>query len=580
MVLGAVGCLWRWIVSAEVPAGGAGEQTVEDVRRIQEWDDLRALADEVFAEHRRESTGETEVGLDDPVVDGGGGADAGRTSDPGSSVQRLEDAFIGEWISGRYLQGRFLFTAVFGWVKFDGRRWVPVVESVVAEVIRRALIDFHTAQAEARADPKRLQEISRLLSASRIRALTFIAKLGLTTDRQFDGHPHLLNVANGVVDLRNGVLLEHDPELMFTKLARVNYRPGARHPDWDQALAAVRADVAEWLQTRFGQGITGEPVSDDKLMVLMGGGSNGKTCLVDAIRCSVGPDYAVAMPERVLLARQGEHPTELMVLHGARLALMEEFPELGHLNVKRTKDLLGTGEMTARYCGKDTVAWKPTHTPVVTTNYLPRVDESDNGTWRRLVMVDFPYTFVRQGAPLKTPAYRHGDHRLRERLREGRDGQHEAVLAWLVEGAVRWYRNGRELPDDPPSVQETTQRWRKNSDVLLRFIDERLVFDPQAQVVATELFEDFNQWLQSNGHKSWSDQSFSARLAQHGQAIANDVAKKRSRRSSALRLSRRTSRLLGATGATTGSAVPKQFTAWVGIRFQTEDDQEPGHDHA
>ena len=68
---------------------------------------------------------------------------------------------------------------------------------------------------------------------------------------------------------------------------------------------------------------------------------------------------------------------------------MEEFPELGHLNVKRLKDLHGTGRITARYIGKDSVSWQATHTMFVTTNYLPRVDESDHGTWRRLALVDF-----------------------------------------------------------------------------------------------------------------------------------------------------------------------------------------------
>jgi putative DNA primase/helicase len=102
---------------------------------------------------------------------------------------------------------------------------------------------------------------------------------------------------------------------------------------------------------------------------------------------------AVTLPDRVLLARSTDHPTELMTLRGARLGLMEEFPEPGHLNVKRLKDLLGTGEMSARYCGTDSVTWKPSHTPFVTTNYLPRVDESDDGTWRRLVLLDFPYRY-------------------------------------------------------------------------------------------------------------------------------------------------------------------------------------------
>jgi putative DNA primase/helicase len=156
-------------------------------------------------------------------------------------------------------------------------------------------------------------------------------------------------------------------------------------------------------------------VPDDLLVVLKGSGSNGKTTIVDGVREALGPDYAVTLPDRVLLSRRTDHPTELMTLRDARLAFMEEFPELGHLNVKRLKDLHGTGEMTARYIAKDTVTWKPTHTIFVTTNYLPRVDESDDGTWRRLVLVDFPYRYRHAHEAKQTEFDRAGDPNLRQR---------------------------------------------------------------------------------------------------------------------------------------------------------------------
>jgi len=506
----------------------------------------------------------------DPSFGGDAAADDGGRGGRDSAV-RLEDAYIGAHIAEHHLNGKFLHHVAFGWMKFDGRRWVPVAETVAAEDVRKNLIDLHRAEAEAGVEPGRLQQISRMLGASRIRGITYVAKLSLATDRPFDSYPDLLNVANGVVDLHTGKLSPHDPDLMFTKVAPVNYVPGCRHCDWEQALGALPEDAVDWLKIRLGQGITGHPVPDDRLVVLKGSGSNGKTTVVDGVREAVGSDYAVTMPDRILLARQGDHPTELMTMRGARLALMEEFPELGHLNVKRLKDGLGTGEMTARHIGKDSVSWKPTHTPVVTTNYLPRVDESDDGTWRRLVLVEFPYRYHRPGTALRTPYDREGDPRLRERLRAGADGQHEAVLAWLVEGAVAWYQGGRQMLDDPATVRQATAVWRKNSDVLLRYADERLVFDPHSQVVATELFEDFNEWLQANGHRPWSDQSFSARFAQHGEAIANEVAKKRSRCSATARLSRRPRDRFGATP---GSAVPQQFTAWVGVRFQTPEDMD------
>jgi phage/plasmid-associated DNA primase len=257
-----------------------------------------------------------------------------------------------------------------------------------------------------------------------------------------------------------------------------------------------------------------------------------------------------------------------MTLRGARLGLMEEFPELGHLNVKRLKDLLGTGEISARYCGKDSVTWKPSHPPFVTTNYLPRVDESDDGTWRRLVLLDFPYRY-RQAHEAKQTAFdRVGDPNLRERLRRGGDGQHEAVLAWLVAGAVKWYRNGQRMPPAPGSVREATQAWRKTSDLLMRYMDDRLVFDDESHVVATELFDDFTQWLKDNGNMAWSDQSFSARLGQHSEAVANGVEKKRGVRASRPGLSRRRGGTIGATGV----VLPKTYTAWLGLRFRTQDD--------
>jgi putative DNA primase/helicase len=358
--------------------------------------------------------------------------------------QRLEDAHIGERIAKDHLQ-EFLHTKGFGWVRFDGRRWKPVEETIVSEIVRQALIDFLRSEAQCGAESSRLEKISKMLSANRIRAITYIAKLCKTIEVTFDDDPDLLNVRNGVVNLRDGTLQPHDPNLMFTKVTMVDYVPRAIHRDWQQALAALPADAEQWLQIRMGQGLTGHAVPDDRLVVLKGSGANGKTTIVDGVREALGTDYAVTLPDRVLLGRIGDHPTELMTLRGARLGLMEEFPELGHLNVKRLKDLLGTGEISARYCGKDSVTWKPSHTPFVTTNYLPRVDESDDGTWRRLVLLEFPYRYCRADE-VKTEFDRVGDPSLRERLRRGEDGQHEAVLAWLVAGGVKWYRNGKRMP--------------------------------------------------------------------------------------------------------------------------------------
>ena len=85
-----------------------------------------------------------------------------------------------------------------------------------------------------------MRRIAALLSAARLRAILWVARGYLSVqDKQFDTHADLLNVRNGVVDLRDGSLRAHDPDLLLTKVTMVDYRPDARHEDWDKALGAL-----------------------------------------------------------------------------------------------------------------------------------------------------------------------------------------------------------------------------------------------------------------------------------------------------------------------------------------------------
>jgi len=387
---------------------------------------------------------------------------------------------------------------------------------------------------------------------------------------EFDAHPDLLNVANGVVDLRTGELLPHDPELFLTKITKVTYVPGATSPDWETALEALPPDVADWMQTRIGQAATGYPTPDDILPVSQGGGANGKTTFFGAIQCALG-DHAVVVPERVLMANPSDHPTELMTLRGARLALIEETPETRHLSVKRLKDTVGQPVMTARYIRQDNVTWECTHSLFVTTNYRPRVDEVDHGTWRRLALVRFPYTFTESADISTNPMARLSMPGLRERLRNGGQGQHEAVLDWIVQGARRWYGNDRVLPPPPQCVQDDTADWRAEADVIFCYIKDRLIFEPGLHLLATELYEDFGEWLDQRGHRRWTDSTFFSRFGEHVLAEAGHAYRQRIR-SGQDGLCRRVGHF---------NPPPAQYTAWVGVRFRRDDDDDDaGNEHA
>jgi putative DNA primase/helicase len=314
----------------------------------------------------------------------------------------LTDSNISALLVDRVLRGKYHWAKGLQWMRFDGKKWSQTTDYDVIERSRRFATDLVSGVA-ASGDADKIRKYTRRLSAGAVRAAADLAKGQLLIDGSaFDRHPDLLNVANGVVDLRTGKLGPHDPKLLLTKCAPTEYRPDAQHADWTAALAALPADVADWMQLRLGQAITGHPTPDDMLPVLHGAGANGKTTLMVGVTKALG-EHAVSVPERVLLANPSDHPTELMTLRGARLALLEETPEARHLNVKRLKDTVGTPQMSARHCRQDTVTWDTTHSLFVSTNYRPRVEETDHGTWRRLALIAFPYTYRRDGEALRAP---------------------------------------------------------------------------------------------------------------------------------------------------------------------------------
>ncbi|MGX1694073.1 phage/plasmid primase, P4 family [Microbacterium keratanolyticum] len=407
------------------------------------------------------------------------------------------------------LRGRVLYVDGHSPYVWDGVRWQMRDAAYVLELVR----EWHLE----RVTNVRTAELATFMSASRIRASEVLIRgqLAVRAD-QLDAHPHLLNVRNGVLDLRTGDLSPHDPELRLTHVTAARYLPGARHADWDAALTALPGDVGEWLQVRLGQGLTGHPTPDDRLLVLHGGGKNGKSVMLTAINSAVGDGFSRVVPHKVLLGSPSDHTTELTTLQGARLAWLEELPEGNRLDVVRLKSVLGTEWITARRMRQDNSTFPTTHSLYVTTNYRPSISETDHGTWRRLALVEFPFTFV-TGRQVPDPSRRElvGDPGLRGRLKAGRAGRAEAVLAWLVEGAMRFYAAGEEFPPLPLEVEAATTDWRASADSVHGFIVENVIFDEAGFASSQDLYRRFSAWLGDRGHAKWSETLFAERLARH-----------------------------------------------------------------
>ena len=63
--------------------------------------------------------------------------------------------------------------------------------------------------------------------------------------------------------------------------------------------------------------------------------------------------------------------------------------------------------------------------------------------------LEFPFCYRKSHEELVTGLDKRGDPGLRDRIKHGLDKQHEAVLAWLVADAVKWYQDGRLMGRTP-----------------------------------------------------------------------------------------------------------------------------------
>jgi putative DNA primase/helicase len=326
-----------------------------------------------------------------------------------------------------------------------------------------------------------------------------------------DTDPMLINVENGTLEVKkrcNGEpyvkLLPHRLDDRLTKLAPVAYDPTAACPIFDAFLAEIvpnpttRRFVLAW----FGYSLTGN-ASEQVLAFLYGRGKNGKSTLVDAI-AHVAGDYGATLPIETFLdqgraRRGGEATPDLATLPGVRFLRTSE-PEKGaKLAEALIKQMTGGEEIRARHLNREFFAFKPVFKLTISGNYKPRIDGTDTGIWRRVMLVPFTVCI---------PDERR-DRQLPEKLKAEASG----ILNRLLDGLADWLDNGLVRPDE---VVEATESYRADSDPLGRFIEHCVTRVPGERVQSSVMHAVFVAWAKANSEPEWTPQRFGREMRDRG----------------------------------------------------------------
>lgn len=391
------------------------------------------------------------------------------------------------------------------WLAWDGRVWRHdrgAIDELAKATVAAMLL-------EAAADPRHLRSelawAERSLSAPRLRAMVDLARTDArirVAPSDLDAPAHLLNTPSGLVDLRTGELQPHDPAALLTLITAVPYDPVAEAPMWQQALLrAMNGDqrLVEHLQRLLGYALTGETI-EQKFFVFIGPGGTGKSTALKVVLDLLG-NYGRTAAQSVFVAdrRRGRGPEpEIARLLDARLVVTSEIDGDADLDAVRMKSLTGGENIAARDLYAPVVERRPRFKILICANHFPRLDGADDAMGRRLHL-------VRWDARLGVDR----DPRFESRVAEEAPG----ILAWLVRGAVAWYRDGLGTP---PVVDRWVAELRTANDPMGRFLSVCVVPDPQGSAEATALYERYRRWCDEEAEYVRSQKAFGSALGERG----------------------------------------------------------------
>lgn len=331
---------------------------------------------------------------------------------------------------------------------------------------------------------------------------------------ELDRSPMFLGCANGVIDLRTGECFAGQPGQWISKASPVEWcgldAPATKFEAWIREVLSDDQDLVAFLQLALGYAITGL-VQEHVLLVLHGGGRNGKGTLVELLGYVLGPLAGPIQAEMLLdqgKSRNSAGPSpDIMGLRGLRVAFASETDENRRFSTARVKWLTGGDQLVGRHPhDKYEIRFDPTHTLILLTNHKPSAPDTDFSFWERVRLIPFKLAFVdREPSPLAV-----NERRARKGVADELKAEASGILAWLVRGCLA-YQKTWSL-DPPMAVREATSDWQKAENEMLDFLEDYCRRDAMARTKASILYENFNNWYKANRSRKGVTQSMFGRL--------------------------------------------------------------------
>lgn len=394
------------------------------------------------------------------------------------------------------------------WMIFDGKTWVKDVKQDVKKLADDLIIAMKKEAFECDDEEKRkelLKNVKHLSSSSGKEAMLKEAiHIGSipVVNSDFDKQDFLLNCANGVVDLKSGKILPHDKQYMLSKNTDLFCDMNTEPERWKKFLLEIfgnNQEMVDFIQKAIGYTLTGS-TKEHCFFQCFGVGSNGKSVFLDTMYEMLG-GYSLNSQADSILSRanfSGGANSEIARMKGARMVRTNEPNEGSRFNEGLVKQLVGGDVTTARFLYGMEFEFKPTLKLWIATNYKIGVRGTDDGIWRRNLLIPFKEKFE-------------GSNRDRD-LKEKLFSELPSILGWAVKGCLRWQKEG--LTDNIPSaILDETKEYKFEMDVVSRFIEDCCRPSTVSREKASDVYREFDSWAKLGHEPQMSQCKFGVEMS-------------------------------------------------------------------
>jgi P4 family phage/plasmid primase-like protien len=342
-------------------------------------------------------------------------------------------------------------------------------------------------------------------------------------NKKLDSNKDLIAFNNGVLDMmtENFTFRDGKPEDYISFSTGIDFDPNRNYydyPAWPEVEMFIKKvlpdnEVRDYFMKHLATNLMGGNLAQ-KFHIMTGSGSNGKSMIMNLLSKALG-DYSCTVPISLVTQKRkssGSAAPEVARLKGRRFVTMQEPDESIALNTGLMKELTSGEKVFARDLFKSGSEFEIQAKFHLACNDKPKINTTDGGTWRRLVVINFTSKFV----PTPSAA---NEFPLDESIQFKVNSPEWATtfLAYMVH-ILKEGKGLRKLYT-PPKVLEYTSEYRNENDGISKFMTEKILpwqeGEEIVQVDKTTLRRVFKQWRDENDQRTLSVTDMEKRIELH-----------------------------------------------------------------